>query len=107
MKQTARGIILNFLDIIDQYGFMPNGGRIYYLNRSQPPVLTLMVYKYFMDTQDTTLLARALPVRSHHPSVCSTVSAVCGANQSLLLLLLGWIDRRWTRSINGGCNTDP
>lgn len=29
--------------IVEQYGFVPNGFRKYYLNRSQPPFLTLMV----------------------------------------------------------------
>ena len=26
------------MDEIERFGFIPNGGRIYYLNRSQPPV---------------------------------------------------------------------
>ena len=26
------------MDEIEHFGFIPNGGRIYYLNRSQPPV---------------------------------------------------------------------
>jgi alpha,alpha-trehalase len=36
--EIALNIIENFLDIIDEIGFMPNGARQYYLNRSQPPV---------------------------------------------------------------------
>jgi alpha,alpha-trehalase len=40
MFQTARGMIENFLSIIDRYGLIPNGGRIYYLARSQPPLLS-------------------------------------------------------------------
>ncbi|EFA08993.1 trehalase isoform X1 [Tribolium castaneum] len=43
MKHTVKGMIDNFFRIIDMYGFIPNGGRIYYLDRSQPPLLTLMV----------------------------------------------------------------
>ena len=31
------------LDFVDRFGFVPNGGRQYYTNRSQPPFLTLMV----------------------------------------------------------------
>lgn len=31
------------MDQLDLYGFIPNGGRKYYLNRSQPPVFTQMV----------------------------------------------------------------
>lgn len=33
MTNTAKGIIDNFLYIVEKYGFIPNGGRIYYLNR--------------------------------------------------------------------------
>lgn len=33
MKDTARGMIENLLYMVDKYGFVPNGGRVYYLNR--------------------------------------------------------------------------
>lgn len=55
-------MIENFLDFIEVYGFVPNGARIYYLNRSQPPLLTLMVKTYLEHTNDTELLERALPL---------------------------------------------
>jgi len=34
----ANSTLQNFMDEIEKFGFIPNGGRIYYLNRSQPPV---------------------------------------------------------------------
>jgi len=37
MYETAKGMLLNFFHIVETHGFIPNGGRIYYLNRSQPP----------------------------------------------------------------------
>jgi len=43
MKDTARGLVQNLLDDVANFGFVPNGGRIYYLNRSQPPLLSEMV----------------------------------------------------------------
>ena len=43
MLTTAKGMILNLLDDVNKFGFVPNGGRIYYLNRSQPPLLSEMV----------------------------------------------------------------
>lgn len=55
-------MIENFLDFVDEFGFVPNGARIYYLNRSQPPLLTLMVKVYVEYTNDTELLDRALPL---------------------------------------------
>ncbi|KAI1339636.1 glycoside hydrolase family 37 protein [Xylariaceae sp. FL0016] len=60
--EISRNIIENFLDLVEQYGFVPNGARQYYLNRSQPPLLTQMVKIYIDYTQDTSLLHRALPV---------------------------------------------
>jgi alpha,alpha-trehalase len=33
MYETAHGHIMNLLDMLKRFGFVPNGGRIYYLNR--------------------------------------------------------------------------
>lgn len=52
MKDTARGIIENIISLVNEFGFMPNGGRVYYLNRSQPPMLILMVLSYYRATND-------------------------------------------------------
>lgn len=38
-----RNMINNFAYLIDSLGFIPNGNRIYYLSRSQPPFFSLMV----------------------------------------------------------------
>lgn len=46
MYQTARGMLENFLHIIDRYGFIPNGGRVYYSARSHPPLLSGMIKSY-------------------------------------------------------------
>lgn len=43
MHDTVKGMIENFLSMVDRFGFIPNGGRIYYLSRSQPPLLIPMV----------------------------------------------------------------
>lgn len=52
---TSRGLILNkrqdiiinlcenFIDLINNAGHIPNGNRIYYLSRSQPPYLTKLI----------------------------------------------------------------
>ncbi|KAF2442719.1 glycoside hydrolase family 37 protein [Karstenula rhodostoma CBS 690.94] len=60
--QIAENIIENFLDLVDTIGFVPNGARRYYLNRSQPPLLTQMVRIYVEYTQNYTLLEHALPL---------------------------------------------
>lgn len=33
MIQTAKGVIDNIVYLVNKYGFMPNGSRVYYLNR--------------------------------------------------------------------------
>lgn len=38
--------------MVFRFGFVPNGGRIYYLRRSQPPMLIPMVYEYYKETRD-------------------------------------------------------
>ncbi|KAF2963122.1 hypothetical protein GQX73_g10454 [Xylaria multiplex] len=60
--EISRNIIENFLDFVEQFGFIPNGARIYYLNRSQPPLLTQMVKTYVDYTKDKSILDRALPL---------------------------------------------
>lgn len=56
MTETVKGMLQNFLDLVKTYGHIPNGGRVYYLQRSQPPLLTLMMDRYVAHTNDTTFL---------------------------------------------------
>ena len=43
MHISALNIIRNLLNAVSMFGFVPNGGRVYYLDRSQPPLLSSMV----------------------------------------------------------------
>ncbi|KAL0101757.1 hypothetical protein PUN28_019111 [Cardiocondyla obscurior] len=58
MPHTVKGMIENFLSIVERYGFIPNGGRVYYLSRSQPPLLIPMVMKYYEKTGDIKFLRK-------------------------------------------------
>ena len=62
MYNTAKGMINNYLDLVRRYGFVPNGGRIYYLNRSQPPFLIQMVDLYYSYTNDLGFIRENLKV---------------------------------------------
>ncbi|KAG1727057.1 glycoside hydrolase family 37 protein [Suillus paluster] len=62
LYETVNATLQNFMDEIENFGFIPNGGRIYYLNRSQPPLFIHMVYDYVNVTGDTSILQRALPL---------------------------------------------
>jgi len=46
MRDVSKNIILNLLDLVARFGFVPNGTRLYYLSRSQPPFLASMVHAY-------------------------------------------------------------
>jgi neutral trehalase len=59
---TARGVIENLLDDVRAFGFVPNGGRVYYLNRSQPPLLSDMVLAWLGANDDAEFAIAALPV---------------------------------------------
>lgn len=60
--EISKNIIENFLDFVETIGFVPNGARVYYLNRSQPPLLSQMVRVYIEHTNDTSILERAVPL---------------------------------------------
>lgn len=42
LVSVAQGVVRNLLFLLDGHGFVPNGSRVYYLNRSQPPLLAPM-----------------------------------------------------------------
>ncbi|OCF57627.1 alpha,alpha-trehalase [Kwoniella mangroviensis CBS 10435] len=60
----AWNLLQNMMDFIDVYGYIPNGGRKYYVNRSQPPMFIQMLDAYVKVTGNTTILERALPLAS-------------------------------------------
>lgn len=62
MKSTVKGMLENFLSLVEEYGFVPNGGRIYYTRRSQPPFLALMVDEYYKATGKINVLNLLLPL---------------------------------------------
>ncbi|XP_065203186.1 trehalase-like [Planococcus citri] len=56
LKNTTKGIIGNMVHLIKKYGYIPNGNRIYYSKRSQPPMLTQMVDTYYKETNDESII---------------------------------------------------
>ncbi|KAI4315561.1 hypothetical protein L6164_028357 [Bauhinia variegata] len=61
MYKTAAAIVTNLIAFIEEYGFVLNGARAYYTNRSQPPLLSAMIYEIYKSTGDVKLVKRALP----------------------------------------------
>ena len=61
---SAEGVVLNLLSLLERHGFVPNGARSYYLQRSQPPLLSHMVAAVHARTPGgcLPLLQLALPL---------------------------------------------
>ncbi|MBU3112060.1 trehalase family glycosidase [Clostridium lacusfryxellense] len=58
-ENLAKSNTDNILYMVSKYGFMPNGNRELYLNRSQPPYLSMMVRDVFNIYKDKEWLERA------------------------------------------------
>ncbi len=43
LRQLSKGMVDNCLEMVRRYGHVPNGNRLYYISRSQPPMLTSMI----------------------------------------------------------------
>ncbi|XP_055854744.1 trehalase-like [Episyrphus balteatus] len=62
MHNTVRGMLLNFMSMIQRFGLIPNGGRVYYLKRSQPPLLPAMIKSYVEFTKDEQFAVDSIPI---------------------------------------------
>lgn len=60
--EQAKNNTDDILYLIDSYGFMPNGNRTWYLNRSQPPFSWLMVNDVFKNTGDKGWLENSFKI---------------------------------------------
>lgn len=56
MVTTAKGMIENLIELLNKLGHIPNGSRWYYQERSQPPLLSAMMYLYYKKTKDLQFL---------------------------------------------------
>jgi alpha,alpha-trehalase len=54
--------IANLLDLVARFGFVPNGNRRVFLTRSQPPLLSKMVWAYYTSTRDRRFLKESYPL---------------------------------------------
>lgn len=65
--KLALGMLENFYYEIDHYGTVLNANRTYYLQRSQPPLLSAMVMAIYNSLSDPAILSKALPylIKTH------------------------------------------
>lgn len=66
--EMAENILKNIHYMIMKFDRVPNGSRTYYLNRSQPPLFTQMVYRHVHEckTNDTFLLNMLTAIKKEH-----------------------------------------
>jgi alpha,alpha-trehalase len=57
-QPLIESMLANFVSLVERFGHVPNGTRSYYLSRSQPPFLALMMD--LSEAQDQTLQRRRL-----------------------------------------------
>ena len=62
MFDTVKGMLINFLSIVDRYGMIPNGGRVYYQQRSHPPLLIPMFESYLEASDDLPFLEEYIDI---------------------------------------------
>ena len=55
-KEIAKNNTDNFLYLVEKYGFVPNGNRTFFLNRSQPPYLSMIVKDIYLEFKDKNWL---------------------------------------------------
>lgn len=61
MMQSVKGMLQDFLLLLNAYGYVPNGNRIYY-SRTQPPFLIQMFKDYLDATGDLEFLQQSFPL---------------------------------------------
>ncbi|KAI4343142.1 hypothetical protein MLD38_027678 [Melastoma candidum] len=62
MYVTASATVTNLIALGARYGYVINGARTYYANRSQPPLLSAMIRETFNATQNLGLIKSSLNV---------------------------------------------
>ncbi|XP_020247179.1 probable trehalase [Asparagus officinalis] len=61
MYDSAKALVRNLISLIKVYGYVLNGSRAYYSNRSEPPLLTSMVLEIYTRTGDLAFANESLP----------------------------------------------
>jgi len=59
-SKLAIGMVDNLLHLVERFGIIPNASRMYFLSRSQPPVLSSMVFLVYEKTEDKKWFKKAI-----------------------------------------------
>jgi alpha,alpha-trehalase len=61
-KELAKNNADNLLHLAGRFGFVPNGNRTFFLNRSQPPNLSMIIRDIYEEFNDKDWLLKAYPL---------------------------------------------
>ncbi len=64
-KKLAGGMLENLLFMGRKFDIIPNGSRLYYTSRSQPPMLTSYIFDIYERNQDMVWLQRSMAAAEH------------------------------------------
>ena len=76
--ETSRSMIDNFVHLVKTLGFVPNGNRVYYSTRSQPPMLCEMVLSY-LETKSGIGRMEPLPLMNEFNTASSSTIHDCSS----------------------------
>lgn len=94
-----RSMLDNFAYLIDQFGFIPNGNRTYFLSRSQPPYFSLMV-QLLAEREGPAILAQYLPQLQREYKFWQKGAGELNSNRSTVCRMVqlptgGQLNRYW------------
>ena len=102
--KLVRSMVMNFADLIDQFGFIPNGNRTYFLGRSQPPFFSLMV-ELLEQTEGERALSEFLPYLEKEYSFwmngTDKVSTKNRSHEHVVFVDSGWVMNRYWDHFDG------
>ncbi len=64
-RKLAAGMLENLLYMGRKFDIIPNGSRLYYTSRSQPPMLTSYIFDIYEHSQDKIWLQRSIAAAEH------------------------------------------
>ncbi|KAJ7130546.1 Six-hairpin glycosidase-like protein [Mycena epipterygia] len=81
----ANDTLQNFMDETERFGFIPNGGRIYDRNRSQPPLFIQMLACYVAASNDTAIFTPQARKPHNYLTIHDPTQPTLNASQSAAL----------------------
>lgn len=83
ISQTVKGMLENYIYLIQKYKFIPHANRLYFENSSQPPLFARMVNLYYTATNDIEFAYKAVEFMEIEYKSWDSVNSVTVGNYKL------------------------